>query len=358
MKSQTNFIDLTQESDAPKKIKIQKTKKCRKTKKSKRTLKKKTKANVSPVSFLSSSDRDEDRMTDDLFLQLVKNPSCESFSEDHMNSIINFLTSFKHNGMKLGTKLSESFKKIYNSMQEEKDEDGEYKYYMESIYDCIHSEYPISSKRIEKDFDLNEMIGTFDFTSHLKYFELLDKEKLKVHLKKSMNHWVKESIRQACIFYDHYFFSMVCLWHHLDMINDQDTIDFHRRCIRYTLKTISKYPAIIAQAYTDFVHNNQTDHAMVTLDSDSDMDHELDVGLDEDDSDYEERKLEQASRILDDKKEIFEQVKGWNGIYPFCRFVDGNDSIDDVFDRIEYRSNYYLVDAMSAYRTSSSGLCF
>lgn len=312
-------------------------KKTQKNKRSTKTTIKKKAAIIEPsVSMLNFKYCLDDSQFNDLkYFDLVSKMTSETFPSESMDDIVSFLVFLANDPLVFSRCMNQTFKKIYDIEMNYSD------YCSSNLYEYIKDDYEISNEIVSKDFDIVEMEQSMNApTPFSLYYEKIDKQKVKSHLIRNMAGWMHNNIHETCIFYGDYFCGMVNLWKQLDMLKDKEVNEFHTGCIMYMMKLIKEYRTEMSDDYLQFVRHNDDGHKTTVLD-DSDFDHNLEDIEEENRDAVIQSRLEQA---LEDKNEIFHQVKSWGGLHPYCKFIDGKDTVDQFFEKMIFRSSYYFAN--------------
>ena len=232
----------------------------------------------------------------------------------NMNKQIRNWIALKNPCFTLQKQLSVRFYSIFQNILSEQSKDDESLFLSNNVYEYFSDEYDATRQSIEKDFNLIDMVRSIDLSPYKNHFEKVNKEPMKIHLKNTMRNWLESGLKKSAVFYGNYFFGLVCLWHYLDMVNDKDCSDFHMECIFFTLKTISNVNPLKTIEYIKY-------HEQYLC------------------------KLENVSHNPS-KKQIIDQVNSWEGTHPFCRFMDGKDTIGQMICKIEHKTscNFIVMD--------------
>jgi len=130
--------------------------------------------------------------------------------------------------------------------------------------------------------------------------------------------WTNGSPKHISVCYTNYFDCFVRMFGELNLKHHPVLTQLHDACIQHILKRISKCDKkkcrekhsifIEFEPYEEFMGDDYKHH-------------------EEDDEYYSED---------EDMREIYDEVEQWKGRYPFCGLLSGEDSVEDMFWRLDH----------------------
>lgn len=160
-----------------------------------------------------------------------------------------------------------------------------------------------------------------------------DQEQMKETIVELLKLWLEGDMKLLSIAYCDYFCNFLQAYNELMMLEHPTVIRFHNKCLMHIMNRI----AFADKDKFDFGHvliHYQLNQKANEWTQKNHIDKEKDSTW--------EPYLNGIKKMTDEEREnVFKEVCKWDGLCPFDGFIDGNDSVKQMFDKIDKSKQIY-----------------